>query len=142
MARYLPPPHSRRGAIRAWLVLLLVTSALVVAGPPAAPAVPRAAAAAANAEADAANGSAHEASEGLSLVAQAPPDPVSTRSACPKDAPERRYDVVAINVDITLNRYLDHDPEGRMYVLAQDLGRVREEEKANARARAEGTEPA
>src|SRR5439155_12600670 len=139
MARYLPPPHSRRGAIRAWLVLLLVTSALVVAGPPAAPAVPRAAAAA-NAEADAANGSAHEASEGLSLVAQAPPDPVSTRSACPKDAPERRYDVVAINVDITLNRYLDHDPEGRMYVLAQDLGRVREEEKANARARAEGTE--
>jgi len=119
----------------------LVTSALVVAGPPAAPAVPRAAAAA-NAEADAANGSAHEASEGLSLVAQAPPDPVSTRSACPKDAPERRYDVVAINVDITLNRYLDHDPEGRMYVLAQDLGRVREEEKANARARAEGTEPA
>jgi FtsP/CotA-like multicopper oxidase with cupredoxin domain len=43
---------------------------------------------------------------------------------------------VAINVDITLNRYLDHDPEGRMYVLAEELTRVRAEEAANARARA------
>ena len=47
----------------------------------------------------------------------------------------RAFSIVAIGVDITLNRYLDHDPEGRMYVLEADLPRVRAEEAANQAAR-------
>ncbi|HVE63100.1 MAG TPA: hypothetical protein VNB94_04805 [Mycobacteriales bacterium] len=54
----------------------------------------------------------------------------------------RRYDVVAIAVDITLNRYLDHDPQGRAFVLAADLPRARAEEARNDLARRTGTEPA
>lgn len=62
--------------------------------------------------------------------------------SCGKGGPERRYDVVAIDVDITVNRFGDHDPEGAMYVLEADLPRVRQEEAQNARARADGSEPA
>ncbi len=61
---------------------------------------------------------------------------------CTPSAPVRAYDVVAMNVDITLNRYRDHDPEGRMYVLERDLPRVRQEEQQNAKARAGQPEPA
>ena len=84
----------------------------------------------------------HEASEGLALAAGA--DPVTQRAPdrCAAGAPLRAYDVVATAVDITLNRYLDHDPQGRMYVLAEDLSRVRAEEARNESARAEGSEPA
>lgn len=53
----------------------------------------------------------------------------------------RRYDIAAIHVEITLNRYMDYDPEGRMYVLEGDLGRVRAEEAMNRAARSGGTEP-
>ena len=48
----------------------------------------------------------------------------------------RAYSIVAIAVDITLNLYLDHDPAGRMFVLEQDLPRVRDEEARTAAARA------
>lgn len=68
--------------------------------------------------------------------------PASASKPCPKGAPVRRYDVVAIAVDITLNRYLDHDPKGLMYVLAGDLPRVRDEEARNAAARAGRDDPA
>ncbi|MGH9283239.1 MAG: multicopper oxidase domain-containing protein, partial [Acidimicrobiales bacterium] len=62
--------------------------------------------------------------------------------SCPEGAPVRRYDVAAIAVDITLNRYLDHDPDGRMYVLESEVGRVRAEEDQNEAARAGQGEPA
>src|SRR5437763_2965541 len=79
---------------------------------------------------------AHAASEGYVLGDSAVADArASTTSKCPAAARVRRYDVAAIDVDITLNRYLDHDPEGRMYVLEQDVRRVREEEGRNAAAR-------
>ena len=55
--------------------------------------------------------------------------------ACGPDAPVRHYDVAAINVEITLNRFLDYDPDGRMYVLEQELDRVRQEEARNRIAR-------
>ena len=42
----------------------------------------------------------------------------------------RTYDVAAINVDITLNRFGDHDPFGFMYVLADKLDDVRAQEAA------------
>ena len=54
---------------------------------------------------------------------------------CPSGAPVQSYDVLAINVDITLNRFLDHDPGGYMYVLAENLEGVRAEEKQNEEAR-------
>lgn len=60
---------------------------------------------------------------------------------CGRNAPVRSYDAVAIRVDITVNRYLDHDPEGRMFVLEEDLERVRAEEAANAAARGGRSEP-
>jgi hypothetical protein len=49
---------------------------------------------------------------------------------------------VAIDLEITLNRYLDYDPEGRMYVLEDDLARVRAEEEQNTLARQNGSESA
>ncbi len=38
------------------------------------------------------------------------------------------FDISAINVDITLNRFGDHDPEGRMYVLDENIAAVRAQE--------------
>lgn len=78
----------------------------------------------------------HEDSEGLKLIAaQADPATEDNGSGCDDDAPERLYEVAAIGVDITQNLYLDHDPQGRMYVLEDDLPAVRAEEQANAAAR-------
>ena len=42
-------------------------------------------------------------------------------SVCPADAPVKSYDVKAINIDIPLNRFGDHDPAGKMYVLSDQL---------------------
>jgi hypothetical protein len=47
---------------------------------------------------------------------------------CPVDAPLKSYDVTAIDVDITLNKFGDHDPGGKMYALTQDLPAVRRQE--------------
>ena len=85
--------------------------------------------------------SGHEDSEGLKLVAAAASDPPAT-GRCEPDAPRRRYQVVAMAVDITLNRYLDHDPRGRMYALEGDAPEIRAEERRNADARANQGDPA
>jgi manganese oxidase len=45
-------------------------------------------------------------------------------------APQRQYDVAAINVDITVNRFGDHDPFGFMYVLQGRKSDVRAQESA------------
>ena len=42
---------------------------------------------------------------------------------------------------MTLNRFLDHDPKGRMYVLEEELERVRQEEARNREARAGKGDP-
>ena len=92
--------------------------------------------------------SGHEAAEGLKLVAaQGAEEDQGNGDAerggrCRAGAPVRRYEVAAIGIDITLNRYLDHDPEGRMYVLEADVERARAEEAQNAAARAGGADPA
>lgn len=83
----------------------------------------------------------HGDAEGLKLVA-ASAESVTAGAGCTTDAPRRAYDVVALAVDITLNRYLDHDPVGRMYALASQVDAVRAEEAANAAARAGDGEPA
>ncbi|MGE0474085.1 MAG: LysM peptidoglycan-binding domain-containing protein [Nitrospirales bacterium] len=62
-------------------------------------------------------------------------EPVSmTGGLCPKTAPVRSYDISAINVEITLNQWLDYYP-GYMYVLTDQIENVREEEAKNAEAR-------
>ena len=61
---------------------------------------------------------------------------------CDPNASVRAYRVAAINVEITLNRFLDYDPEGRMYVLEEELARARKEEAQNRSARADQAEPA
>lgn len=70
----------------------------------------------------------HEGGEGLSLQ-PAITESVTTngQAGCARGLTERRYDVDAIAVPITLNRYGDHDPEGLLYALADDVERVRAE---------------
>ena len=53
---------------------------------------------------------------------------------CPAGVPVKQYDVSMINIEITLNRWLDFYP-GYMYVLTQDLDKVRGEEAKNKEAR-------
>ena len=53
---------------------------------------------------------------------------------CPAGVPTKQYDVSMINIEITLNRWLDFYP-GYMYVLTQDLDKVRAEEAKNKASR-------
>jgi len=112
----------------------------VLPSPLSAPSNTRPAAAAAGGT-DAANPTAHDESEGFLLEA-AKGESVRPGGSCAPGAPVRRYEVAAIGVDITLNRYLDHDPQGEMFVLERDIDRVRTEEAANAAARADPSYPA
>jgi FtsP/CotA-like multicopper oxidase with cupredoxin domain len=79
---------------------------------------------------------------GLPLAAAPESRTEPSGSRCGRRAVVRTYDVVALAVDITLNRWGDHDPRGRAYVLASDVERVRAEEAANAAARTGRTSPA
>ena len=75
----------------------------------------------------------HEADQGLRLGPETG-ETVAGDGTCPTSAPRRNYDVVAIDVDITLNRSGDHDPLGRMYTLASRLDAVRAAESQKAAA--------
>lgn len=110
---------------------------LLVVGPPAVGAHPPS-----DSAVPPARPSSHETSEGVTLTSDQGSETVRAGARCPSAAPVRRYRVVAINVEITLNRFLDHDPSGRMYVLEKDLSRVRQEEAQNREARAGRGEPA
>ena len=69
------------------------------------------------------------------LASNSDVEPVSMKGGlCPKTAPVRQYDVSAINVEITLNQWLDFYP-GYMYALTEDIPNIREEEAKNAAAR-------
>ena len=60
---------------------------------------------------------------------------------CPATAPVKQYNVSAINVEITLNQWLDFYP-GYMYVLDENLDKVRAEEAKNKESRdKEGFDP-
>ncbi|MGH9165397.1 MAG: hypothetical protein ACRDZW_07800, partial [Acidimicrobiales bacterium] len=85
---------------------------------------------------------AHESAEGLKLVSAEGETTRRDATSCTSSAPVRRYDIVAMAADITLNRYLDHDPLGRLYTLADDVDRVKAEIAANDAARAGKGEPA
>jgi len=47
---------------------------------------------------------------------------------CPATAPVKHFDVQSIDVKITLNRFGDNDPIGKMYVLSDRVAAVRAEE--------------
>lgn len=47
---------------------------------------------------------------------------------CPASAPVKRFSVQAIDVNIPLNRFGDHDPQGKMYVLSSQVDEVRAQE--------------
>ena len=53
---------------------------------------------------------------------------------CPSTAPAKKYDISAINIEITLNQWLDFYP-GYMYVLTENIEKVRAEEAKNKAAR-------
>ncbi len=76
------------------------------------------------------------AGKGNGLLASSPGvEPVSGKGGnCPATAPVRKYDISAINAEISLNQWLDFYP-GYMYVLTEDIEKVRAEEAKNAAAR-------
>ena len=60
-------------------------------------------------------------------------EPVSASGGkCPANVPDEKYDVSMINIEITLNRWLDYYP-GYMYVLTEDVEKVRAEETGTRR---------
>ncbi|MDX6620775.1 MAG: hypothetical protein QOK36_3161, partial [Gaiellales bacterium] len=65
---------------------------------------------------------------GLATVALGGSAAAGALGACPAGAPLRHFDVQAIDVRITLNRFGDNDPGGKMYVLASRVGAVRAQE--------------
>ena len=69
------------------------------------------------------------------LMSDLEAQPVSNKGGrCPSTAPVKEYDISAINAEITLNAWLDYYP-GVMYVLTENLDKVRAEEAKNAAAR-------
>lgn len=77
---------------------------------------------------------AHQAAEGPQLLPQLGPHNVTSfvSQTCPAGTTVKAYDVVALRVDITLNRWGDHDPEGYMYALAESVPAIREQEAKGA----------
>ncbi len=61
-------------------------------------------------------------------------EPAGTAGQVSVRGPDQHYDISMINVEITLNRWLDYYP-GYMYVLTQDMDKVRAEEAKNKAAR-------
>src|SRR6476659_8121043 len=78
---------------------------------------------------------AHAMQQGILLVAEDPDKVKVTQGArCPVTAPVRAYDITAINVEITVNRFGDFYP-GYMYALTENVKGIREEEEKNKAAR-------
>jgi FtsP/CotA-like multicopper oxidase with cupredoxin domain len=73
-----------------------------------------------------------------SVGATAPTD--STANPC-ASAPRDTFNISAINVKITLNRYGVNDPNGLMYVLTSNIGAVRAEEAAGTVTSGEFNDP-
>ena len=73
----------------------------------------------------------------LEAADQAVSDSMNTGGSCPANAPKRVFDIKAIEVEITLNQWHMFYP-GYMFVLAEELERVRAEEERNEEAREAG----
>ncbi len=83
---------------------------------------------------------AHQLQMGYLLGPSEAADQVFRGAHCPAGVPTKTYDITAINVEITLNQWGDYFP-GYMYVLTKDIDKVRDEEKRNAKARADFLDP-
>src|ERR1041384_3544961 len=78
---------------------------------------------------------AHAMQQGVLLVAEDQDKvKVSQGARCPAQAPVRAYDISAINVEITVNRFGDFYP-GFMYALTGNVAGIRAEEEKNRAAR-------
>ncbi|WP_146902523.1 SdrD B-like domain-containing protein [Cellulomonas aerilata] len=55
----------------------------------------------------------------------APPRAATPGITCPSTAPVKAYNVVAMQKDLVYNEFGDHDPQGLLYVLAEDEAAVR-----------------
>ncbi|MBI4471193.1 MAG: DUF3347 domain-containing protein, partial [Acidobacteria bacterium] len=83
------------------------------------------------------SGAAHFANEphvDIPLMAANEGETVAPGLQAPKDAPVRTYNISAIEVEITLNQYHDFYP-GYMFVLTENIKKVRDEEARNEEAR-------
>jgi len=71
---------------------------------------------------------------GVQVISMATLPKAASAAPAPTDAcisaPKRTYNVQAINVDITVDRFGDHDPFGYMFVLNGQLAAVRAQEAA------------
>ena len=83
---------------------------------------------------------AHQLQQGYLLGPTEVADQVFRGAHCPAGVPTKSYDISAINVEITLNQWGDYFP-GYMYVLTKNIEKVRDEEKRNAKARADTLDP-
>ncbi len=63
-----------------------------------------------------------------SNTAQTATAALAAGAPCPDDAAVKRFEVQAIDVDIPLNRFGDHDSQGKMYVLKDRVDAVRAQE--------------
>lgn len=80
-----------------------------------------------------------EAREDVRLAASSG-ESVSPGQQCPAEAPRRVYDISAIDVEITLNQYLDFHT-GFMFVLTMNISKVRAEAKRNEEAGQKENDP-
>ncbi|MDP6172934.1 MAG: multicopper oxidase domain-containing protein, partial [Rhodospirillales bacterium] len=78
--------------------------------------------------------------EDVKLLAAAEGETVRPGASCPANVPKRVFNISAINVEITLNQYHDFYP-GVMYVLDENIEKVRAEEKRNEEARENEHDP-
>src|SRR2546426_8667311 len=78
----------------------------------------------------------------LMLVSDPRIEPGSMQGGqCPAGAPVRKYDISTINIEISINQWLDYYP-GYMYVLTENLEKAREAEAKNKAGREkEGYDP-
>ncbi len=76
---------------------------------------------------------AHAAMQGVPLRASTE-ETVKEGGRCPSTAPVKTFDITAINAEVTISRFMDYFA-GYLYVLTEDVEKVRTEEKKNAEAR-------
>ncbi|MBI3802147.1 MAG: multicopper oxidase domain-containing protein [Nitrospirae bacterium] len=81
---------------------------------------------------------AHAKSQGIPLQISNE-ESVNQGGRCPNNVPVKTFDISAINAEITISRFMDFYP-GYLYVLTEDVEKVRAEEKKNKAAR-ESKEP-
>jgi len=66
----------------------------------------------------------------VTVAATADASPSATAAAClTGGTADKSFDVTSLNVNIPVNRFGDHDPNGKMYALTSKIAAIRDEEK-------------